>query len=89
VKIDGGFVREMVNSEPDRIIVQSINDLAHRLGAETIAEFVTDEAVFDTVRAIRVDYAQGYAIGRPEPLASYYSVWPGDDDDADNADEPG
>jgi len=89
VKIDGGFVREMVNSEPDRIIVQSINDLAHRLGAQTIAEFVTDEAVFDTVRAIRVDYAQGYAIGRPEPLASYYSVWPGDEDAADNADEPG
>jgi EAL domain-containing protein (putative c-di-GMP-specific phosphodiesterase class I) len=79
VKIDGGFVRAMVSSEPDRIIVESINDLAHRLGAQTIAEFVTDEPVLDSVRAIRVDYAQGYAIGRPEPVTSYYGIWPAGD----------
>ena len=82
VKIDGGFVRAMVESEPDRIIVESINDLAHRLGANTIAEFVTDSAVLDSVRAMRVDYAQGFVIGRPEPVTSYYGVWPqGDDED--------
>ncbi len=80
VKIDGGFVRAMVASEPDRIIVESINDLAHRLGARTIAEFVTDEAVLDSVRAMRVDYAQGFVIGRPEPITSYYGIWPQGDD---------
>lgn len=80
VKIDGGFVRSMVNSEPDRIIVESINDLAHRLGARTVAEYVTDAAVLDAVRAMRVDYAQGYAIGRPEPVTSYYGMWMDDDD---------
>jgi diguanylate cyclase (GGDEF)-like protein/PAS domain S-box-containing protein len=65
IKIDGGFVRAMVDSEPDRIIVESINDLAHRLGAITVAEYVSDAAVLEQVRALGVDYAQGFALARP------------------------
>ncbi len=70
VKIDGGFIRNIVASEVDRAIVESMNALAHRLGAETAAEFVENEAIIAVVRAIGVDYLQGYAIGRPLPFAA-------------------
>ncbi len=66
VKIDGSFIRNIVDSEVDRHIVESMNALAHRLGAQTVAEFVENQAIRDVVRAIGVDYVQGHAIGRPE-----------------------
>jgi EAL domain-containing protein (putative c-di-GMP-specific phosphodiesterase class I) len=39
------------------------------MGMETIAEFVENEQILDKLRAIGVNYAQGYGIGRPRPLA--------------------
>ncbi len=73
VKVDGGFVRLMEDSEPDRVIVESINDLAHRLGALTVAEYVCNTAVLEHVRALGVDYAQGFALARPSPCAELAS----------------
>jgi EAL domain-containing protein (putative c-di-GMP-specific phosphodiesterase class I) len=40
------------------------------MGIETIAEFVHNEAILERLTALGVDYAQGYAIGAPVPLAS-------------------
>jgi diguanylate cyclase (GGDEF)-like protein/PAS domain S-box-containing protein len=65
VKIDGSFIRNIVESEVDRAIVESMNALAHRLGAQTVAEFVENPAIAEVVRAIGVDYLQGNAIGEP------------------------
>ncbi|NLH79783.1 MAG: EAL domain-containing protein [Phyllobacteriaceae bacterium] len=68
LKIDGSFVRKLAVSPIDRAIVESINDVGHKIGAVTIAEFVEDEATLELVRAIGIDMAQGWCIGRPEPL---------------------
>jgi EAL domain-containing protein (putative c-di-GMP-specific phosphodiesterase class I) len=68
VKIDGSFVADMVHDALDRAMVSSINDIGHAMGIRTIAEFVEDRATLEALRAIGVDYAQGYALGRPRPL---------------------
>ncbi|CAG9169668.1 hypothetical protein LMG32289_01788 [Cupriavidus pampae] len=71
LKIDGSFIRNLTDSVVDREIVSSINDIGHRLGVKTVAESVEDEQTLHTLRAIGVDYAQGYVIGRPVPLETY------------------
>ncbi|MCY1354786.1 Cyclic di-GMP phosphodiesterase PdeB [compost metagenome] len=71
LKIDGSFIRQLADNAVDREIVSSINDIGHRLGVKTVAEWVEDERTLDALRAIGVDYAQGYAIGRPTPLDAF------------------
>ncbi|MFD1215272.1 MULTISPECIES: EAL domain-containing protein [Microbulbifer] len=68
VKIDGSFVREVESNFVDLMIVESINQVAHRLRAQTIAEFVEDAATAERLRTIGVDLVQGYYIGRPIAL---------------------
>lgn len=65
LKIDGGFIRQLARDTQDQAIVQSMNQVAHALGKETIAECVEDDACLDLLREYGVDYAQGYYLGRP------------------------
>ena len=69
VKIDGLFVRDMDSNEMDHLMVRSINDLAKQMGKRTVAEFVENAQIIDHLIDLGVDYAQGYAIGKPKPLA--------------------
>ena len=68
LKIDGSFVRNLLNNPMDLAIVDAINRVGHVAGLKTIAEFVESEAIRQKLAEIGVDYAQGYAIGRPAPL---------------------
>jgi diguanylate cyclase (GGDEF)-like protein/PAS domain S-box-containing protein len=68
LKIDGSFVRGVSTDRVDRAMVVSINDIGHVMGLRTIAEFVEDQATLDELGRIGVDFAQGYAVGRPEPF---------------------
>jgi diguanylate cyclase (GGDEF)-like protein/PAS domain S-box-containing protein len=68
LKIDGSFMRTLKNNNVDRAIVESINDIAHKLGAGTIAEWVEDAETCEILRQLGVDHAQGYAIAPPRPL---------------------
>ncbi|MBO1907588.1 EAL domain-containing protein [Microvirga sp. 3-52] len=68
VKIDGSFVHNMTVNAVDRYIVKSIHQIAQELGAQTVAEFVEDQATFQLVSSMGITFAQGYAIHRPEPL---------------------
>jgi len=68
LKIDGNFIRQLKSSMADRTIVEAINDLGHRFGAATVAEFVEDAETLAIVRDMGIDKAQGYFIGRPVPL---------------------
>jgi diguanylate cyclase (GGDEF)-like protein/PAS domain S-box-containing protein len=70
LKIDGTFVRDIATDEMDHAIVEAINRIAHILGMQTVAEFVEDEATLGRLRALGVDYAQGYHIARPEPIVA-------------------
>lgn len=68
LKIDGSFVQNMLESPLDEIIVETINRLGHFLGMKTIAEFVENEAIFNRLKELGVDYAQGYWIATPQRL---------------------
>ncbi len=69
VKIDGSFITNIHNNRNDYAIARSINDLAHFLGQETIAESVENDAIVAKLREIGVDYLQGWGVGRPKILS--------------------
>jgi diguanylate cyclase (GGDEF)-like protein/PAS domain S-box-containing protein len=68
VKIDGVFVRNVTDSPVDLAMVRAINEIAHVMGKETIAEFVESEDILRKVREAGVDYAQGNAVGHPRRI---------------------
>ena len=72
IKIDGSFIQNIVNSTLDKTIVQTINDMAHLLDMKTVAEYVESEAILTAISEMGVDYAQGYVIGKPEPLDTIF-----------------
>ncbi|MBS0309330.1 MAG: EAL domain-containing protein [Proteobacteria bacterium] len=67
LKIDGGFVKDMVHDAADAAMVDAINRIGHTMGLKTIAEFVEDDAILAMLVEMQVDYAQGYGIGKPVP----------------------
>jgi diguanylate cyclase (GGDEF)-like protein/PAS domain S-box-containing protein len=69
LKIDGAFVSNLPDDRIDLAMVSSVNQVAHIMGIETIAEFVESEAIRATLESLGVDYGQGYALARPQPLA--------------------
>lgn len=68
LKIDGEFIRGLLASSTDQVIVRSVVQMARGLGKKTIAEFVEDEATLRLLQRDGVDYAQGLHIGAPAPL---------------------
>ncbi len=68
IKIDGGFVKNLLDDPMDCAIVEAITRIAHVGGMRTIAEFVQDEACKTRLREIGVDFAQGYGIDLPAPI---------------------
>lgn len=68
IKIDGGFVKNMLTSSLDHALVSSVNQIGHVVGMRTIAEFVETTEIEERLFQIGIDYAQGYGIGRPEPF---------------------
>ena len=67
VKIDGAFVRNLTRSADDRAFVQSLLELAHRLGLQTVAEWVQDEEAAAILTEWRCDYLQGALVGLASP----------------------
>lgn len=65
VKIDGAFVKNIVRSKIDRTLVRNLTRLCQELGILTIAEFVESEEILTALRAMGVDYAQGFHLGVP------------------------
>ena len=65
LKIDKSFVINMASDENDLVIVQSTIDLAHNLGLEVVAEGVESEEVWNRLRSLGCDMAQGFWRGRP------------------------
>ncbi len=67
LKIDSSFIKRMLYDRSAEMIVKLINDFAHSINAETIAEFVSSKEIFDKVAEMGIDYAQGYYISEPIP----------------------
>jgi EAL domain-containing protein (putative c-di-GMP-specific phosphodiesterase class I) len=68
LKIAGMFIEDMANDAMDHAIVDAINRISHILGMHTVAESVEDAATLDMIKALGIDYVQGYFIAKPEAL---------------------
>ena len=70
LKIAGMFVKDMTEDAMDAAIVEAINRISHILGIQTVAESVETAESLERVRALKVDFAQGYYIAQPEALVT-------------------
>jgi c-di-GMP phosphodiesterase len=68
LKIDGLFIRGCDQDENKQKIISAIVELSKRLDIMTIAEYVESESIFQTIKKLGVNYAQGYLFGKPEAL---------------------
>ncbi len=66
VKIDGSLIKNIDKDKNARIITETIIGFAHKLNKKVIAEFVHSKEVFEVVKELGVDYAQGYYFGEPK-----------------------
>jgi EAL domain-containing protein (putative c-di-GMP-specific phosphodiesterase class I) len=73
LKIDGDFIRRLPVSRTDQLVVRALAGVVRGMGARTIAEFVGDQTTIEMLRSYGVDYAQGFAVGRPRPTLAAYS----------------
>lgn len=68
IKIDGSLIQGITDNPRHHIVVETIVSFAHKIGAKTIAEFVSSEAIYDVVKELGIDYSQGYYTGKPEEI---------------------
>lgn len=68
IKIDGMFVKDIVDDPLDYVMVEAIHHVGQVMGIRTIAEFVENDVILEKLREVGVDYVQGYGIHEPEPF---------------------
>ncbi|MBE9206252.1 EAL domain-containing protein [Nostoc sp. LEGE 06077] len=68
LKIDGSFVRHIVEEPIDLAMVDAINKIGQVMGIQTIAEFVENNDILKVIQTLGVNYAQGYGVARPAPF---------------------
>lgn len=68
IKIDGTFIKDIIDDSIDLEIVSSIVKIAKVLDVKTVAEFVDNKAVLNKVTELGIDYAQGFLLSKPKPL---------------------
>ena len=68
VKIDGVFVRDVLENPLSEAIISSMTQIAKVMNAATVAEHVENDLIAQQMRSFGMDYAQGFGIGRPKPL---------------------
>jgi diguanylate cyclase (GGDEF)-like protein/PAS domain S-box-containing protein len=71
LKIDGQFIRNVVDDSVDESMVKAISEVGHAMGIETIAERVETRQVLEKLGALGVEFAQGYYIARPSSVSSF------------------
>jgi diguanylate cyclase (GGDEF)-like protein len=68
IKIDGGFIRDVLTDARSEALVRALAQIAGHIGMETVGEFIESRAVADFLRTLGVQYGQGYLFGRPAPV---------------------
>jgi diguanylate cyclase (GGDEF)-like protein len=66
VKIDGIFVQNMASDRMSRSIVRAVAEIGHEQGLQVVAEWVSSQELLDLLADMSVDYAQGFALHRPQ-----------------------
>ena len=74
LKIDGLFVKDILDDPINLAMVKSINEISQVMGKQTIAEFVEDESILKKLSDIGVDCAQGFAISKPQNLNNLVKI---------------
>ncbi|EGF32026.1 PAS sensor diguanylate cyclase and phosphodiesterase [Oxalobacteraceae bacterium IMCC9480] len=74
LKIDGSFIRDVIDDPLDDAAVRCFVDVARVVGVKTVAEFVDRPEVLARVREIGIDYAQGFLLHRPEPVENLFGA---------------
>ncbi len=68
LKIDGSFIKKLEVNPTSKVMVEAIDRMAKGIGLKTVAEFVENEQILNSVRDLNVDYAQGFHLSRLEAL---------------------
>lgn len=68
LKMDGEFIKHILDSEKDLALVKSMIALANELGIQSLAEYVENDQIKAGLKVLGVDYGQGYGIEKPKPL---------------------
>jgi EAL domain-containing protein (putative c-di-GMP-specific phosphodiesterase class I) len=76
LKIDGEFVRDIIEDDKSYVFVRSMTEVGHCLDMEVIAEFVESDTMFDKLREANVDYIQGYTVGKPVAIQTLLEEYP-------------
>ncbi|WP_428737744.1 EAL domain-containing protein [Sulfurimonas sp.] len=74
IKIDSSLISNIDRDISSQIMVETIVTLARKLNIETIAEFVSSEDILEMVKSLRVDYVQGFHIGKPLPIEDHFKT---------------
>ena len=74
VKIDGLFVQNLADNPVDQAMVKAMGEIAHALGKEVVAEFVENEASLNLLQEYKIDFAQGYLLGRPVQIETLFAT---------------
>jgi EAL domain-containing protein (putative c-di-GMP-specific phosphodiesterase class I) len=73
LKLDGGLISTLADSRTDQLVLKAVVDIANGIGAETVAELVSDERTLVLLRQAGVTYAQGYHVGPPRRVSEAWS----------------
>lgn len=76
LKIDGSFVKNMLDDHVCEAIVSSSTQIGHAMGLQVVAEFVENDSLANRLATMGVDYLQGYGIGKPVPLGRVFNPPP-------------
>ncbi|HCH20255.1 MAG TPA: histidine kinase [Cellvibrionales bacterium] len=68
LKIDGLFIKDILNNPVDMAMVKSINEVGHVMGLKTIGEYVENRAILEVLTVLEVDAFQGYEVAKPAPI---------------------
>ena len=68
IKIDASMIKDIDKNINSQMVTETIIDFAKKMNIQTIAEFVHSQSVFDVVREMGIDFAQGYYFGKPQKL---------------------
>jgi diguanylate cyclase (GGDEF)-like protein len=74
IKLDGSYVRDLINNSRSQALVRAIVQLADSMGVVTVAEYVDSVALRARLAELGVHFAQGFAVGRPEPLTDLLAI---------------
>ena len=71
IKIDGAFVKDLLNDDVSLAMVRAIADISRVMQIASIAEFVENDAIRLKLSEMGIDYVQGYGVGMPQPIEQF------------------